>query len=95
MAFEGGTLLRQLTKNSPHYQFMPPGENQEFANDAAAYFWYVALGRRQNVTRPARWRLDGPPVLPTGASANSRDTDPYRQTAVGNEVTANGFSPKE
>jgi hypothetical protein len=34
--------LRQLTKNSPHYQFMPPGENQEFANDAAAYFWYVA-----------------------------------------------------
>jgi hypothetical protein len=26
---------------------MPPGENQEFANDAAAYFWYVALGFAQ------------------------------------------------
>jgi len=39
--------------------------------------------------------MDGPHLLPIAASANSSDTDPYRQTAVGNEVTPLGFSSQE
>ena len=40
------------------------------------------------VTRPPVWGIPQPHLLPVWAPANSRGTDPYCQTAPGNEVTS-------
>jgi hypothetical protein len=44
------------------------------------------------VNGPTVGGIQQPPLLPTPAPANSRGTDPYRQTAPGNEVTTTALS---
>ena len=39
------------------------------------------------------WEVQQPHLLPIESPANSRGTDPYRQTARGNEVTPACLSP--